>query len=323
MKMAAAYQKELYVIVEAVYKWRQYLIGRWSLIRTDHKSIKELMQQVIQTPIQQQYICKLMGFNFDIEYKPGATNIVADALSRMYSEDDLETTTFMSLSRLISGLLESIKEEHQTLEEVSALIQRLHQGEVLEGFRVQQGLLIYHDRYYVGLQSKLKLPLLQEFHDTKSDGNCGTKKLMVGLSPIFYLKDMKKMVADFVRNCLVCQQIKYSTQAPGGFLQPLSILEGVWEDVSMDFITVLPMSKGVTVIFVVGDRLTKYAHFGALPTSYNAHRVAELFFDIVVKHHGFPKTVVSDRDVILVSQFWSSLFKLSGTQLKYSTAYHP
>lgn len=170
------------------------------------------MQQVIQTPIQQQYICKLMGFNFDIEYKPGATNIVADALSRMYSEDDLETTTFMSLSRLISGLLESIKEEHQTLEEVSALIQRLHQGEVLEGFRVQEGLLIYHDRYYVGLQSKLKLPLLQEFHDTKSDGNCGTKKLMVGSSPIFYWKDMKKMVADFVRNCLVCQQIKYSTQ---------------------------------------------------------------------------------------------------------------
>ena len=91
----------------------------------------------------------------------------------------------------------------------------------------------------------------------------------------------------------------------------------------MDFITVQPMSKGVTVIFVVGDRLTKYAHFGALPTSYNAHRVAELFFDIVVKHHGFPKIVVSDRDAILVSQFWSSLFKLSGTQLKYSTAYHP
>ncbi|GJT97993.1 ty3-gypsy retrotransposon protein [Tanacetum coccineum] len=284
MKLAATYQKELYAIVEAVYKWRQYLIGRRFLIHTNHKNIKELMQQVIQTPVQQQYVRKLMGFNFDIEYKPGATNIVADDLSRMHSEDDLEVAAFMSLSRPISGLLESLKEEHRTLKEVSVLIQRQQQGEVIKGFRVQDGLLIFQDRYYVGLESKLKLPLLREFHETRSAGHY----------KVF----------------------------PGGLLQPLPIPEAVWEEVSMDFITWLPMSKGLTVIFVVVDRLTKYAHFSALPTSYNAHRVAELFMDIVVKHHGFPKAVVSDRDAIFVSQFWSSLFKLSGTQLKYSTAYH-
>ncbi|KAI3756929.1 hypothetical protein L6452_04461 [Arctium lappa] len=271
MKMAATYQKELYAIVEAVYKWRQYLIGRRFLIRIDHKSIKELMQQVIQTPIQQQYVRKLMGFNFEIEYKPGATNIVADALSRMHSEDDLEIAECMSLSQPISGLLESLKEEHRTLQEVSDLIRRLQHGEGIVGFRVQDGLLIFQDRYYVGLQSKLKLPLLKEFHETRSVGHCGTKKMLVGLSAKFYWKGMRKMVDDFVRNCLVCQQTKYSTQAPGGLLQPLPVPEAVWEDVSMDFITGLPMSKGVTVIFVVVDRLTKYAHFGALPTSYNAH----------------------------------------------------
>ncbi|GJW61762.1 ty3-gypsy retrotransposon protein [Tanacetum coccineum] len=182
MKMAATYQKELYAIVEAVYKWRQYLIGRRFLIRTDHKSIKELMQQVIQTPVQQQYVRKLMGFNFDIEYKPGTTNIVADALSRMHSEDDLEAAAFMSLTRPISGLLESLKEEHRTLEEVSVLIQRLQQGEVIEGFRVQDGLLIFQDRYYVGLQSKLKLPLLKEFHETRSAGHYkDTTRLTGGL----------------------------------------------------------------------------------------------------------------------------------------------
>lgn len=323
MKRVATYQQELYAIVEAVYKWRQYLIGLRFLIRTDHKSIKELMQQVIQTPVQQQYVRKLMGFNFDIEYKPGVTNIVADALSRMYSEDDPETATFMSISRPISGLLENLKDEHRSLEEVWDLIRRLQCGEVIEGFRVQDELLLFHDRYYIGLQSKLKLPLLKEFHETKSAGHCGTKKMMVGLSAMFYWKGMRKMVEDFVKSCLVCQQTKYSTQAPGGLLQPLSIPESVWEDVSMDFITGLPMSKGFTVIFVVVDRLTKYAHFGVLPTRYNAHRVAELFMDIVVKHHGCPKTVVSDRDVVFVSQLWSSLFKLSGTQLKYSTAYHP
>ncbi|GKB59421.1 ty3-gypsy retrotransposon protein [Tanacetum coccineum] len=91
---------------------------------------------------------------------------------------------------------------------------------------------------------------------------------------------MRKMVDDFVRTCLVCQQTKYSTQVPGGLLQPLLISKAVWEEVSMDFIMGLSMSKEFMVIFVVVNRLTKYAYFGALPTSYNAHRLAELFMDI-------------------------------------------
>ena len=84
MRVATTYQKELFAIVEAVYKWRQYLIGRRFTIRTDQRSIKELMQQVIQTPLQQKYVRKLMGFDFHIEYKIGASNSVADALSRVF-----------------------------------------------------------------------------------------------------------------------------------------------------------------------------------------------------------------------------------------------
>ncbi|GKB55069.1 ty3-gypsy retrotransposon protein [Tanacetum coccineum] len=83
------------------------------------------------------------------------------------------------------------------------------------------------------------------------------------------------------------------------------------------------MSKGFTVILVVVDRFTKYAHFGTLPTSFNAHKVAEVFLEIVIKHHGLPKTIVSDRDPIFLSKFWKQLFHLSGTHLNYSTAYHP
>ncbi|XP_030479409.2 uncharacterized protein LOC115696659 [Cannabis sativa] len=80
----SAYFRELRAIVEAVTKWRQYLLGRHFTIRTDHKSLKELLTQVIQTPEQQQVLRKLIGFHFSIEYKAGKENSVADALSRQH-----------------------------------------------------------------------------------------------------------------------------------------------------------------------------------------------------------------------------------------------
>lgn len=100
---------------------------------------------------------------------------------------------------------------------------------------------------------------------------------------------MRSDVKKFVAACLECQTMKYSTQKPTGLLQPLPIPSQVWEDVFMDFITGLPSSRGYTTIMVVVDRLSKYAHFAPLPTRFDALRVAHLFINIVVKHHGFPK----------------------------------
>ncbi|GKC15453.1 ty3-gypsy retrotransposon protein [Tanacetum coccineum] len=104
-------------------------LGRQFIIRTDHRSIKELMQQVIQTPLQQKYVRKLMGFDFGIEYKSGASNLVADALSRVHEDDDEVTSAFMALSRPVVGLLEDLKRENETLDELCQLHRRLDQGE--------------------------------------------------------------------------------------------------------------------------------------------------------------------------------------------------
>ncbi|GJX95246.1 ty3-gypsy retrotransposon protein [Tanacetum coccineum] len=289
MCAATTYQKELFAIVEDVYKWRQYLVGRRFKIRTNHKSIKELMQQVIQTPIQQKYVRKLIGFDFVVEYKSGVANQVADALSRMYEDGELVTAEFMAISQPIVGLLENLKSENETLEELQVFHQQLDIGSEADGFWREQGLLIFRNCYYVGTESKLKALLLREFHDTPSAGHGGVKKMLVGLSALFYWRGMRKSVEDYIKQCMVCQQTKYSTQAVGGYFQPLPTPEGVWEDVSMDFITGLSLSKGFTAILVVVDRFSKYAHFGALPTNFNGHKVAELFMEIVVKYHGIPK----------------------------------
>ena len=91
----------------------------------------------------------------------------------------------------------------------------------------------------------------------------------------------------------------------------------------MDFVTGLPQSRGYTAILVAVDRLTKYAHFAPLSSGFNALKVASVFIDTVVKHHGFPKTLVSDRDPVFLNATWEEMWRLSGTKLHFSTAYHP
>ncbi|XP_019459958.1 PREDICTED: DNA gyrase subunit A, chloroplastic/mitochondrial-like [Lupinus angustifolius] len=81
--------------------------------------------------------------------------------------------------------------------------------------------------------------------------------------------------------------------------------------------------RGRDTIYVVVDRLTKYVHFFALGHPYSAKDVATVFLKEVVRLHGFPNTIVSDRDPLFLSKFWKELFKLVGTQLKMSTSYHP
>ncbi|GJS33672.1 ty3-gypsy retrotransposon protein [Tanacetum coccineum] len=227
---------------------------------------------------------------------PGAQNQVADAFSRMFEDKKPLAASFMSLSQPLLELMDELKAENRDLEELRVLHQQLDQGIAAEGFRRQEGLVIFLDRYFVGKESKLKPRFLREYHDTPSLGHGGVKKMMVGLATMFYWRGMHKSVEEYIKNCRICQQTKYSTQAVGGYLQPLATPSAVWEDVSMDFITGMSLSKGFTVVLVVVDRFSKYAHFAPLTAGFNAHKVAE---------------------------FWTQLFKLSGTQLNHSTAYHP
>lgn len=110
---------------------------------------------------------------------------------------------------------------------------------------------------------------------------------------------------------------------PYGLLQPFPTPTQVWEDISMDFITNLPLSSNKTIIWVVVDRLTKFAHFIGLPTGFSAAHLASVFMIEIYRLHGTPKTIVSDRDRVFISKFWKELFKSLGTTLAFSSAYHP
>lgn len=121
----------------------------------------------------------------------------------------------------------------------------------------------------------------------------------------------------FVRQCEVCQRNKAKNTALVGLLQPLPIPKGIWEELSMDFITSLPSSQGKDTIMVIIDRLNKYAHFIELSHPYTALTVAQIFMDHIYRLHGLPKSIASDRDPVFVSNFWKELFKLQGVKLNY------
>ena len=93
-------------------------------------------------------------------------------------------------------------------------------------------------------------------------------------------------------------------------LQPLPIPDLVWTDISMDFIEGMSPSKGKSIILVVVDRLTKYAHFCAMRSPYTTASIAQVFIENIVKLHEMPRSIVSDRDRIFTSKFWTELFQL-------------
>ena len=106
--------------------------------------------------------------------------------------------------------------------------------------------------------------------------------------------------------------MKQETCHLAGLLQPLPIPIKPWTTVSMDFVGGLPRSQRLDVVMVVVDRLTKYVHFIGLSHSYSAAKVATLFAQNVLKLHGMPTSIVSDRDLVFTAKFWAELFKLQG-----------
>ncbi|KAL9408367.1 hypothetical protein AB3S75_046848 [Citrus x aurantiifolia] len=134
---------------------------------------------------------------------------------------------------------------------------------------------------------------------------------------------MRRTIKEFLQQCDICQRFKTDCMKPAGLLQPLPIPTQAWTEISMDFIEGLPPSNGYTVIMVIVDRLTKYAHFVALKHPFTAITVAKAFVANVVRLHGIPTSIVSDRDKVFISSFWQALFQLQGTQLCMSSSYHP
>ncbi|KAK4278290.1 hypothetical protein QN277_016155 [Acacia crassicarpa] len=191
-------------------------------------------------------------------------------------------------------------------------------------FWLEDGLLYtVGRRVFVPKWDNLRKELIKECHDSKWAGHPGQRRTLALLEATYYWPQMRDEVELYVKTCLVCQQDKIVNQQPAGLLEPLPVPGQPWESVSMDFISALPKSEGCGSIMVVVDRFSKYATFIAAPTDCTAEEAARLFFKNVVKYWGLPKTIISDRDPRFTGKLWTELFKLLGTELHFSTSFHP
>ncbi|RVW88871.1 Transposon Tf2-8 polyprotein [Vitis vinifera] len=185
-------------------------------------------------------------------------------------------------------------------------------------------ILRFGTRLCVPNDEDLRRELLEEAHCSKFAIHPGGTKMYKDLRQNYWWSGMKRDIAQFVAQCLVCQQVKAEHQRPAGSLQPLAIPEWKWEHITMDFVIGLPRTLGGNnAIWVIVDRLTKSAHFLPMKVNFSLDRLASLYVKEIVRMHGVPVSIVSDRDSSFTSRFWHSLQKALGTKLSFSTAFHP
>jgi hypothetical protein len=307
------YDKELYALVRALETWQHYLWPKEFVIHTDHESLKHLKGQGKLNRRHAQWMEFIETFPYIIKYKQGKENIVADALSRRYA-------LISTLNAKLLGF-EYVKELYVNDDDFASVFAACEKAVFGKFYRID-GYLFRENRFCVPNSSMREL-LVREAHGGGLMGHFGVRKTLDMLHEHFFWPKMKRDVERVCSRCVTCRQAK-SRVLPHGLYTPLPVPSAPWVDISMDFVLGLPRSrKGRDSIFVVVDRFSKMAHFISCHKTDDATHIADLFFREIVRLHGVPRSIVSDRDVKFLSYFWKVLWGKLGTKLLFSTTCHP
>ena len=295
---------------------------------------------------QRRWLELIKDYELEVHYHPGKGNVVVDALSRKahchclsaipLSESLCFEMEKLNLSIVPSGTLahieltptlrdliieaqkkdKGIKEIERRIKAADPRVQCFHQD--------GEGVIWFEDRIVVPKDLELRKKILDEAHLSRLSIHPGSNKMYQDLKQKFWWTRMKREIAKYVSEYDICRRVKASHLKPAGTLQPLSIPEWKWEDISMDFIVGLPRTqKGYDSIWVVVDRLTKSAHFIPVNTCYPTKRYAQLYIERILYLHSIPKTIILDHGSQFIARFLEQLHTCLGTRLIRSSAYHP
>ncbi len=215
-------------------------------------------------------------FNFCLTFRPGSRNVKPDALSRQFSVVDtqLPPDTILPSGQVIG----------QLTWEVEKAVRDAQEAEPDPGNCPSR--LLY-------VPVSVRFQVLQWGHSSKLTCHPGANRTVAFIRQHFWWPNMEKDTWEFVAACATCAWSKSSHQAASGLLQPLPVPSRPWSHISMDFITGLPPSKGKITILTIVDRFSKAAHF--IPLSKLPSETVDLLVQHVIRLHGIPTDIVSDR----------------------------
>lgn len=295
------HDKELLAVIEALRHWRIYAESCSDLvIFTDHKN---LLTFTTTKALQRRHTrwCEEIGqYKFRIVYTPGKDNGRADALSRRHD---------------IAGTKATVE---------TAILHKNPDGS-LGPMRTLNAI----SKTTMDVPEELQNEIIRQHHDDPVHGHPGIRRTMELIQRNYGFPRIKEKVTTYIKRCADCQRNKHDTHAPYGEMQAMELPSEPWADIAMDFVTGLPESKdpvtGVSYngIMVNVCRFTKEAEYIPFRDSFTAVQLAHIFTDRVARYHGIPKTIISDRDKLFTSNFWSAFLASIGTKKKLSTAYHP
>lgn len=320
----AVAEQELLAVICALKEWRHYLHGRKFKVITDHQSLRYLATQPHLSGRQARWVEFMQQFDFDIEYRPGRSNVAADALSRRadLQVGMMEAMAVEVVSNLSDDLTKKVKDGYEADEKCREIL--ANPRDYGNHFTIHSGLIFCNRKLYVPDVRELKTELLQEAHDVPLAGHMGIARTTDLLSRTYYWPNMNDDVKRFIKSCLSCQSNKAGNQVEAGLAQPIPTPPKRWDQVTMDLITQLPKSKsGMDAIVTMVDKYSKRLHLRATTTTVTAPALAKIYENEIIRHHGIQSSIISDRDSRFMSSFWKTLWKGFGTRLAPSTAYHP
>lgn len=238
----------------------------------------------MSTPMQQKALTKLLGLQYCIVYKSRLENKSADALSRHPSlESEPTLIGCLAVSVMQPKWLHEVIQGYEHDETAGKLLSSLAIGQLHDNFTLQDGVIRYKGRIWLGNNSQLQTKVLLALHASPLGGHSGFPVTYRKVKNHFAWPFLKQSVKTFVTNCQICQQAKPKRVKYPGLLQPLPVPDQAWKVVTMDFIEGLPRSHGYNCIYVVVDKFSMYSHFIPLSHPFTTQKVAQVYMDNVFK----------------------------------------
>ena len=191
----------------------------------------------------------------------------------------------------------------------------------------QTTVLTYQRKTYV--PKSCTKDVIRDYHDDPVQKHPGVTKTVEFINRDFVFPKMRFQMETYIKNCVLCQQNKFAKHARYGQIKFAPVPTLPWHDVTMDFVVKLPKSKNPTTqeiydsIMVMVDKLTKYVLMIPFKKSYKTDQFGFILLDRLVKDHGIPASITSNKNKFFTSNYWKTLMSAIGTKLKMSTIYHP